>query len=164
VVRIKAGDTTADFTALRTLAAKMASAQGSGSSPEQHFALARDTPDSLVARAHVDSVTTLYFGHVRAHIDAQRVFEQRHDTTRARAEATIVRGFIASIGANGGLTAESAMPVVSIDEEYAYLAAQHVHRETQALTKCGEGKCDALTGTDERTGKSATYYFLLTWK
>jgi len=162
--RIAAGDTTVDFTELRVIAARRPSPLGIGSSPAEHLALARDAPDSLVARAHVDSVIWLYFGHVRAHVDAKRIFEERHDTTRSLSEAAIVRGFIASIGANGGLTATTAMPVVSIDEEYAYLAAHHVHREMQALSKCGTGKCDVLTGVEESTGQIVTYYFLLTWQ
>ena len=162
--RIEAGDTTADFTELRVLAAKMPSPSALGSSVKDHFALARETPDSLVARAHVDSVTWLYFGHVRAHIDAQRIFAERHDTVRSGAEAAIVRELLASIGTSDGLTTSTAISVVSIDEEYAYMTAHHVKPEMQALLDCGNGKCDSLTGVDSATGKSVTYYFRLTWK
>lgn len=162
-LRIAAADTTVNFTEFRFLAARMPSLVSVGSTPTEHFTLARQTPDSLVSRAHVDSVTWLYAGHVRAHMDAQRIFQERHDTTRSRAEAAIVRRFIASIGASDGLTAATAMPVVSIEEEYAYLFAHHVRRDVQALAKCGDGECDVLTGTDQATGKSVTYYFRLTW-
>lgn len=163
VAQVKSGDTTADFTALRMLAVRMVSAESAGASAQQHFAEARSTPDSLVARSHVDSVLTLYFGHVRAHRDAEVLFRERGDSTRAHAEATIVRGFIRSIGAQKGLTAETAMPVISIDEEYVYLGAMGVRRDIQALVKCGESRCDALTGTDTRSGSHVTYYFHPIW-
>ena len=163
IAQLRSGDTTADFTALRMLSSEMGRESTSGTSVEKHYALARDASDSVVARAHMDSILTLYYGHVRAHRDAEKVFEQRGDSTRARAEAAIVRGFIRSIGATGGLTPESAMPVVSIDEEYVFLTAHGVSRHTQALIKCGTYRCDALTGTDIKTGRDITYYFRPIW-
>jgi len=161
--RVLAGDTTADFTTFRLLARKLAPSAGEGPTPAEQLARALAAPDSLSARAHVDSVFEVYGGHVQAHIDAAHLYQQRGDSTRARREGAIVRAFIASIGASGGLTLETAMPVTNLSEEYAFLAARGVRREKQALIFCGDGRCDALTGVDPQTGSLVTYYFRLLW-
>jgi hypothetical protein len=161
VAQLSRGDTTVDFAALRRLAVQITPEQITGTTVSEHFAKARETQDPLVGRAHVDSVLMLYAGHVRAHRNAEALFVQRGDSTRARAEAAIVRGFIRSIGSQSGLTPETAMSVISIDEEYAYFNALGVRRTIQALVHCGDGECDALTGTEARTGMSVTYYFRL---
>jgi hypothetical protein len=163
VARARAGDTTADFTALRMLYVKFAPDSPSGPTPAELFARARKASDSLVARAQVDSVLDTYYGHIQAHIDAERVFRERGDSTRARSEDAIVRAFLASIGANGGLTRDTAMPVTNLAEEYAFLASKGMRREGQALVTCGTGRCDALTGADSATGTRVTYYFRLSW-
>lgn len=163
LARVLEGDTTADFTTLRLLAAKLHPSLEHGPTPAEQFARALAAPDTLSARAHVDSVLQVYGGHIQAHIDAAHLYQQRGDSTRARRESAIVRAFIASIGANGGLTLETAMPVTSIAEEYAFLAARGVRRERQALIFCGDGQCDALTGVDPQTGARVTYYFRLLW-
>jgi hypothetical protein len=163
LTRVLAGDTTADFTAFRLLAMKLAPSSSQGPTPGEQFARAIAAPDSMSARAHVDSVLAIYGGHIQAHIDAQHLYEKRGDSTRAALESAIVRAFIASIGANGGLTPETAMPVTNLAEEYAFLAAHGVRRETQALISCGDARCDALTGPDPESGASVTYYFRLLW-
>ena len=163
LARVLAGDTTADFTTFRLLAAKLHPSPEHGPTPAEQLARALAAPDSLSARAHIDSVLQVYGGHIQAHIDAAHLYQQRGDSTRARREDAIVRAFIASIGANGGLTLETAMPVTNLAEEYAFLAARGVRRDKQELIFCGDGRCDALTGVDPQTGAPVTYYFRLLW-
>ncbi len=163
LARIVAGDTTADFTAFRFLAAKIGPSPRHAPTPGEQFARALSARDSLSARAHVDSVLKVYGFHIQAHLDAEHLYQKRGDSTRARLESAIVRAFVASIGSNGGLTPETAMPVTNIAEEYAFLAARGMHREMQALVSCGDSRCDALTAVNQESGARATYYFRLLW-
>ena len=161
--RVAAGDTTADFTRLRKLYATLPSSDKEPVvAPESLFAHARRAADPRAARAAIDSVLAMHFGNVRAHEVAERVYRARGDSVDAAREAALVRQFAASImRGRDGLTVASAFVVYGIPEEYTVLRAMGVKMQTQALISCDGLMCDVLTGTEEKTGKSVSYYFQL---
>src|SRR5687767_12156709 len=154
------GDSTADITALRLLYAKIGPPERAPD-PAQSFRSARTARDLASRRAILDTLLAAYAGHVRAHIDVERVHREARDTARADQEAAIVRAFIASIGQTDGQTPESAMLVTSIDEEYAFLAARGVRRTTQSLlhleTSHGHERFDLLEGVETATGRERRF-------
>jgi hypothetical protein len=160
------GDTTADITALRLLYAKFGPSEGAPN-PAQSFRSARATRSLASRRAILDTLLAAYAGHVRAHMDVERIPRETRDTVRADQEAAIVRAFIASIGQADGQTPESAMLVTSIDEEYAFLAARSVRRTAQSLvhakTSRGHERFDLLQGVETATGRARQFYFRLNW-
>ncbi|HEY2855015.1 MAG TPA: hypothetical protein VGJ18_19310 [Gemmatimonadaceae bacterium] len=162
--RVLTGDTAADFTALRLLYARLPD-EGKPS-PSAVFDRARAAPDSLAARAILDSLVSAYVGHVRAQRDVGKIYELRGDSTCARRQAAIVRAFVRSIANTDGLTPETAMLVTNIAEEYAVMESRGVKVTMQALlrgsTSRGEESFDLLTGADS-SGKSIELYFRLNW-
>jgi hypothetical protein len=163
--RVLAGDTTADFTTLRLLYALIP--DDGKPSPSALFDRARNAPDSLTARAVLDSLLYAYAGHVRAHRDVGKLYAGRGDATRASREAAIVRAFVSSIATTDGKTPETAMLVTNIAEEYAVMESRGVKVTTQALledrTSRGKESFDLLQGTDA-LGESVALYFRLNWR
>lgn len=164
-VRVLAGDTTADFTALRLLYARIS--DDDKPSPSAAFDRARAAPDSLRARAILDSLLFAYVGHVRAHRDVGRVYALRGDSARARRQEAIVRAFIRSIASTDGRTTETAMLVTNIAEEYAVMESLGTKVTMQAMlgdvTSRGRESFDLLQGTDT-SGKTVELYFRLNWR
>jgi len=78
--RVLTGDTTADFTTLRMLYARLPD-EGKPS-PSALFDRARGASDSLAARAILDSLLCAYVGHVRAHRDVGQLYAMRGDRAR----------------------------------------------------------------------------------
>lgn len=164
--RVLDGDTTADYTKLRLLYARITD-EGKPS-PSAAFERARAAGDSMSARAILDTLLFAYVGHVRAQRDVGRVYAARGDSTRARRQAAVVRAFVRSIASTDGLTPETGMLVTSIAEEYAVMEARGVTRDiaqafiTGERTSRGNEAFDVLSGTDS-TGKTVSLYFRLNW-
>jgi hypothetical protein len=71
----------------------------------------------------------------------------------------MARGLINSILASGdGTTAETAMVVISVDEEYSVLRTLGFKRLRQALVEIGGHKFDRFAVTDE-TGRDGTMFY-----
>lgn len=163
--RVVAGDTTAEFTTLRLLYARLP--DGGKPSPSAMFDRARAASDSLGARAILDSLLFAYIGHVRAHRDVGKVYALRGDSTRARRQDALVRAFVRSIASTDGRTTETAMLVTNIAEEYAVMESRGAKVTMQALlddsTSRGKESFDFLRGTDA-SGKTVELYFRLNWR
>jgi hypothetical protein len=116
----------------------------------------------------VDSMTHAYFGHIRAHWDAEQFYRQVGDSNGYAREAAIVRAFVRSIGQNNGQSAQTAMLVTSLDEEYIFLATHNVRLDRQSLLFSESGSAaaprfDLMECTDTSTGRKVRFYFRLNW-
>ena len=60
-----------------------------------------------------------------------------------------------------GLTPETAIRVIAVNEEYSWLFAKKLHATRQALIRNGDSQYDAIEATDA-SGRSRTYYFDVT--
>ncbi|HEF5869765.1 TPA: DUF4919 domain-containing protein [Burkholderia cenocepacia] len=60
-----------------------------------------------------------------------------------------------------GLTPETAVRVIAVNEEYSWLSAKKLHVTRQALIRNGDSQYDAIEATDA-SGRSRTYYFDVT--
>ena len=163
VARMRTGDTTVDVTTIRLLYSRLGPISGRPDA-KALFARARIETDVDARRAIVDSVRNAYYGHVNVHRDVVALLREAGDTVAADEAATIWRAFIASIGSSDGLTEATAMLVVSVAEEYAFLRAKGVDLQVQSLVpgKAG-GTFDFMEGTEKATGKPVAYYFRLNW-
>jgi hypothetical protein len=162
LAKLRAGDLTIDFLELRL--AYAASPQyapydfrtDSKASMRKAFV----AKDCLTALAIADSMLATNYVDIEAHILSAECKSQLGDHAKASYHGTIARELLESISTYAsGRTPDSAILVISVDEEYMFLASQGLEREMQGLTTCGGHPCDALTVKDRATGKERTIYF-----
>lgn len=160
--QLEDGDTLIDFGRLRFLFAEQ---PGPDPAPDVPSLLERAAaaPDHETARTLLDSALVHHYGNVRAHEDAARLFTKRGDTVRARFHEAAVRGFIRSMVASAAQRPDASIPVISIQEEYAFLRSRGLERVHQALASCGDYLCDIIVARDPATGEEQIFRFLLTW-
>ena len=160
VARLRAGDVTIPFDSLRFGFAATRSYDPYGVDAERRTAMfaALDRGDHLAARAMADSALATNYVDPFAHLVASVAAGGADDGTAAAYHRAVFRGLIDSILGRGGRTPDSAMVVISVDEEYALLQALGLRRESQGLGACAGRACDILEVVD-RSGERSVLYF-----
>ena len=80
-----------------------------------------------------------------AHYVALQVYRSRQDSALVAFHEYVFGGLVRSIGnCDDGRSPDAPIPVISIDEEYALLAACGLEMQGQALMECGGVPCDRL--------------------
>jgi hypothetical protein len=162
LARLRAGDLTIDYLTFR-----LAFAQSPHYDP---YDFRTDTKKALRAAfaegdchkalALADSILATKFVDIEAHLASGECRHRQGDAERANRHATIANGLLESIRTSAsGNTPDSAIVVISIDEEYALIAALGFERQTQALTTCAAHPCDAMTVVERASGKTRHFYF-----
>jgi len=163
VAKLKSGDMSINFTALRYARAELADHDpyGSASGParrDMFTALQADDLDkaSTVATQIIEADYT----DADAHMTLSIVLEQRGDADRSMFERAVAMGLFRSIIESGdGMTPETPFVVIAIAEEYLVLRQRGLRPERQALLQTQNGPVDALTGVDPANGMRQTLYF-----
>lgn len=159
--RLRGGDLSVPFDSLRLAYAASDAYDPYGVDSDRRKAMfeALDRGDHAAARAAADSTLAENYVDGYAHMAASVAARESGDSAAARFHRAVFRGLIESIGARGGRTPDSAMLVISVDEEYVFLQALGLRRGMQALTDCAGRACDALEVVDRRTGEKYHLFF-----
>ena len=159
--KLRSGDTLIDFTALRMSYAGTSAYDPYNVDDDLRKAMyeALDGGRNQEAARLADSSLRVNYLDVNAHVVAGAAAGAAGDSSRAQLHMAIARGLLGSIASTDGLTASTAMKVISVDEEYVVLRARGLRRESQALGTCGQAECDILVVTDPRTGQQQKLYF-----
>ena len=162
VARVKGGDVTVDFRALRE-----AYAASSGYAPYGgDFDDARDemrkafnAKDCAKALAAAQKVLDLLYVDITAHLLSGRCHEVGGDQAKADFHRKVARGLLDSIMASGdGKTPKTAFVVVRIDEEYDVLSALRLKLTTQSLDSADGHAFDRMEVVSP-TGEKAVVFF-----
>ena len=160
--RLRSGDTSVDFTALRLAYAASAdySPYGSDADPFRdslNAALGRQDYRRAVSVA--DSALNADYLDIRTHVIKAYAAEQVGDSNTAKWHRGVAARLVASIMQSGVGTIDSPYVVVTIAEEYAVLGMTGYERGMQALSECGSRPCDILQTTHRETQEKRTFHF-----
>ncbi len=162
VARVKAGDVTLDYRALRDAYAQSAHYQPEGGDydePRTAMLNAFNAQDCAKALTAADKVLKTIFIDITAHIVSGRCFELASDSAKAVFHRTVARGLMASILASGdGKTPKTAFVVVTISEEYDVLTALRLKPTLQSLVQ-DDGHSYDKQDAKSATGETATLFF-----
>lgn len=106
-----------------------------------------------------DSMLAENYLNPNAHLAAWISARQSGAEDRAPYHAWVARGLLQSIASKDGRSPETAMVVISIDEEYAYLRANGLEPLGQGTSICGGNACDILQVRDGQSGEEFSLYF-----
>lgn len=161
VTRLRAGDTLVDYTAARMAYAKTPQykpypVRWEGNQAmfdaleRQKYAELRRLSDSILSTNYVDP---------DAHLGAMAAAFILGDSARGHFHGAVFRGLIRSIGARSGRTLDSAIIVITLQEEYALLRFRGLERTTVATLQCGRSLCDQMEVIDRKSRTKSTLYF-----
>jgi hypothetical protein len=162
LARLRAGDLTIDYLSLRLAYAESPQYDPYDFRTDSKTAMrtAFAANDCQKALAIADSILTTKYVDIEGHIVSAECMRRQGEGEKARSHAMIAHGVLESIRTYAsGRTPDSAIVVISIDEEYALLAAEGLERTTEALTSCGGHPCDAIEAVDRASGKTRRLYF-----
>jgi hypothetical protein len=163
VARVRAGDSTVDYTQLRLAYARSASYRPypwDASAHRDSAGAALERGDFVRASADADSALTYDFRDAELHFVRGYLAERLGDTATSAHHRAIGRRLVESVLASGkGDSADSPYVVVSIDEEYAVLGMLGYCSGMQLLGRCRGQPCDIQHATHAETGQERTFYF-----
>jgi Domain of unknown function (DUF4919) len=157
---LKSGHTDIDYTALREAYAGSTHYDPYGEPPEKDAMIkAAKAEDCEKLLAAADRVLDGDFTDIQAHILSANCAEKRNDESTAKFHHDVAVGLIRSIAHSGdGTSADSPYVVMAVREEYAFLYSQGYRVKMQALVKCRQGQCDAMTVQDQ-DGATKIFFF-----
>jgi hypothetical protein len=162
LARLRGGDLTIDYLALRLAYAATPQYAPYDFRTESKTAMrtAFAAGECRTALAVADSTLARNYVDIEAHVVSDQCMGRLGDHAKASYHGTIARGLIESIRTYAsGRTPDSAIVVISIDEEYTILAVQGLERTMQAFTTCGGHPCDAIHAVERGSGKKHSLYF-----
>jgi hypothetical protein len=160
--RLKAGDRTIDFTALR---------KGYAASPdyrpyETNYRLREQLDAAVKAQRYLealglaDRLLETKFLDLQAHLLCMSIARRTQDEGRFAFHRFVLRGVIDSVRQTGdGLSFQTAYAVTTMDEEYAVLQFLGVEVENTAVVAQGGHEYDRVDGTNMKTGSPVALYF-----
>ena len=162
LARLRARDTTIDFTALRLAYAASDDYTPYGSAADDYrdsLNAALERNDYARAVSVADSALNTDYLDVRTHVMKAYAAEQLGDSAAALWDRIVAGRLVASIMRSGAGTVDSPYVVISVAEEYAVLGMNGYVRGSQGLGTCGPRPCDVLQVTVRRSGAHRTIYF-----
>jgi hypothetical protein len=158
VQRLRSGDQTVDVNELRLAA-------GDGGITSD-----RDARDKLMTAARnrdfkkmetaADAVLKSNYADLDGHFFAKIAAKELGKPEKAEFHNWVEMGLLKSLRSSGdGLSAATAMKVISVDEEYFILRMMGQMPHQQALGKCDGKPCDIMTTTDRESKQEHTWYF-----
>jgi hypothetical protein len=163
VARLKGGDTSIDFAALREAYAASprydpdpGEARRLKTSLFDAFA-AKDCPRATDIAAKILEAN---YVNIDAHLIAGRCYGETGDAKRADFHQAIARGLLAAIAQTGdGESPETAFAVIAAEEEWSFLRAQGYEVSDQALISHAGRRIDRVEATDSDTGDAVVVFF-----
>jgi len=116
--------------------------------------------DFAGALAKANLIIEQEFIDVDAHFVSEMANSKLGNADEAKKQHAIVLGLLRSIHTGDGKTAEDALTVIAVREEYSFIRAIGLRRVRQALVAKGGHHYDVLDVVD-RNGQPQTIYFLV---
>lgn len=161
VSRLRGGDTLVNYTAARMAYAKTPQYKPYPVRWEGNHAMfdALERRKYAEVRRLSDSILSTNYVDADAHLGAMAAALSMGDSARGRFHGAVYRGLIGSIGARSGRTVDSAMIVITLQEEYALLRARGLERTWVAMFQCGRQLCVQMEVIDRKSRTKSTLYF-----
>ncbi len=167
--KLKKGDTTIDFTALRMAFTKTKDYSYDGPDKkdrepfykpfgEKNYKDALKQAEKYLEKNYVDANT---------HFVAYNSAKELKDDKKAEFYKTILLALLKSIqNGNDGLSAKTPFSVITIDEEYTLIKFMGYQRGSQSLQHTDGHSFDVLGVTDPKNNEKKTFYFNIdvVWK
>lgn len=169
LAKLKAGDTSIDFRALRISYTETKQYSPYGTDSEQRRKLFKAVNDKKYKDALkvADEILDTNYVDMNAHMGASISYRELGDETKAEFHKAVFRGLVESIlnGADGK-SPQTAYVVICVPEEYVIVNYLGYQRGSQALVNKEGHQFDVLTVTDPDRGKSVELYFNIdfVWK
>jgi len=163
VARLKGGDTTLDFEALREAYAASPHYDPYGEAASRLKTTLFDAFAAKDCRRATDTAAKILeanYVNIDAHLIADRCYRQMGDAARADFHQAIARGLLGAIAQTGdGHSPETAFVVIAVEEEYSFLRAQGYEVSDQALVNHAGRRLDRVEATETDTGDAAVVFF-----
>jgi hypothetical protein len=163
VARLKGGDTTLDFEALREAYAASPHYDPYGEAASRLKTTLFDAFAAKDCRRATDIAAKILeanYVNIDAHLIADRCYRQMGDAERADFHQAIARGLLGAIAQTGdGHSPETAFVVIAVEEEYSFLRAQGYEVSDQALVNHAGRRLDRVEATETDTGDAAVVFF-----
>jgi hypothetical protein len=159
--RVKKGDQTVDFTTLR-LAYADNPPKDSGTDPDASKAMFAALRSKNYGKAleYAEKIMKANYVDINAHIVAAIAYKEKNDPEKEKFQRYVADGLVKSILSSGdGKSQETAMTVISTDEEYVILRVYGLMPGSQALQSANGHHYDRLDAVNPKTNEKVTLYF-----
>jgi hypothetical protein len=161
VEKVKAGDLSIDFRALRLACAKADHCDAHGDSQEL-IAMRRaiQSHDYKPAIKSAEKLIAAGFPNIEAHAVCAQAYEALKEPDKAKFHHDVTSALIRSILSTGdGKTKETAFEVIGTQEEYLIASVLGLPRPMSQSLITGPHNYDLLEVDDPKTGKNVSLYF-----
>jgi hypothetical protein len=159
--QLKSGFTDIDYGQLRDAYAASAGYDpySHGGDDDKALAAALKADDCVNVISSANRLLDTNFTNISAHVYASTCARKLKDESSAQYHRKVAQGLLASIAHSGnGETPQSAYVVISVDEEYAFLATSGRRVTDHSHVQFGPHECDAMDVVDG-SGVKETIYF-----
>lgn len=158
VQRVRSGDQTVDLNELR-LAAGEAGIESDVNARDRLMTTVRNHDFKKMGEA-ADAVLKSNYADLDAHYFAKIAAKQLGKPEQEEFHRWVELGLLQSLRASGdGQSPDTAMKVISVDEEYFILRMMGQMPKQQALSTCAGARCDIMTSFDPESKQEHTWYF-----
>lgn len=163
VERVKKGDPTVSFKDLRKAFSIWQCEKNTDAPNREAMVEAFNKKDYAKAVELVEVVLDYEYVHRGLHLAAEDAYRHLGNTTKADEHKAVAEKLLDALLSSGdGKTAATAFFVLSIREEYLIMEKLAYQTRGQALVSEADRMFDVLTGTDAKTGNTASLYFDIT--
>lgn len=164
LAKVKGGDMTVDFKALRFAFADKTATEARTADPKlqaQMLSLLNEKKFKDVIKI-AEAIHKTTFVDMNSHVMAAMAYQGLGDAKMAKFHTGVYLGLVNSILKDGdGNTPKTAYHVISIAEEYVLLNALELKRGTQTVESADGHKFHVLTANDKATNEAVKIYFNL---
>jgi hypothetical protein len=158
VQRVRAGDQTVDLNELR-LTAGEAGIESDTDARERLMTAAHNHDFKKMAEA-ADAVLKSNYADLDGHYFARIAAKELRKPELEEFHRWVEMGLLKSLRSSGdGQSPETAMKVISVDEEYFILRMMGQMPGEQALGRCAGAPCDIMTTIDAESKEKHRWYF-----
>ena len=162
LARVKRGDQTVDFKALRFAYTETKAYNPYGGDREARKAMfaALNSKEFDKVLAQAEKILDQNYVDISAHFCAFVAHKELQHAEQAALHKFIVDGLLKSITSSGdGKTAATAFVVISTDEEYVFFNFAGLRPTQQALVNENGHAYDKMTAVNPETNQPVTYFF-----
>lgn len=163
VAKVKGGDTSIDFKALRIAYTQTAQYNPYGKDENiplmfealhaKEFAKALEYAQSVLEKNYVD---------IDAHYASLAAYGEMGNNDRSEFHRSVALGLIDSIATGDGSSPESALQVIDVREEYIMLNIAGLETQKQTLQQFNDKNYDVFEVINRESGQTFTLYFDVT--
>jgi hypothetical protein len=169
LAKLKGGDTSIDFTALRMAFTKTKeySYSGTTKAEKEKFLKPFNDKNYKDALKQAEKFMEKNYVDANAHFVAYNAAKELKDEKKAEFYKAVLLGLLASIkDGNDGLSAEKPFRVISIDEEYTLMRFLGYQFSSQSLQNADGHQFDVFAATNAKTKENVKLYFNIdiVWK